>query len=461
MRAVAAARLCPPAGQLRSIGREAAGQARASRPPCPSLECAAGRRQRLRHRLHDRRAPGRSSRSARPMAASGGCASPGGQVSAADGAEPAQSPRRGFNAHRGGDRRRPLPASARGRCDDGAADPDRRRDARRRGGGDRGGHAGRDLDGARRGRRRPRRSGASPGRCRRWSSAGPAIMAATAMSIARRAGGAGRGGAGGRARPSRGAPAARAARAALGRTGRGAGRGRAGAAADRRPVRHRPRAGRSTQRCREPSWPARRTRRAVRVAIDLPSGVATDDGAILSPVPDFDLTITFQTLKPSHLLQPAARHMGRLAIADIGIAAASRAGRDRPAAAARRRDPTTHKYSRGLVADRRRRDARRQRAGGAAPRRGPGAGYVRLPARTPVAGVPPRSSRRPATRWPGSTTSGSVRSLSVPGSACRTTRRRGCWTPSWPAPLRWCSTPTRCSLLARAGALKAARQTRS
>ena len=31
----------------------------------------------------------------------------------------------------------------------------------------------------------------------------------------------------------------------------------------------------------------------VRVAIDLPSGVATDDGCILSPVPDFDLTITF------------------------------------------------------------------------------------------------------------------------------------------------------------------------
>src|SRR5687767_6013266 len=30
----------------------------------------------------------------------------------------------------------------------------------------------------------------------------------------------------------------------------------------------------------------------VRVAIDLPSGVATDDGTILSQVPDFDLTVT-------------------------------------------------------------------------------------------------------------------------------------------------------------------------
>jgi NAD(P)H-hydrate repair Nnr-like enzyme with NAD(P)H-hydrate dehydratase domain len=31
----------------------------------------------------------------------------------------------------------------------------------------------------------------------------------------------------------------------------------------------------------------------VRVAVDLPSGVSTDDGSILSPVPDFDLTVTF------------------------------------------------------------------------------------------------------------------------------------------------------------------------
>jgi len=87
---------------------------------------------------------------------------------------------------------------------------------------------------------------------------------------------------------------------------------------------------------------------AVRVAVDLPSGVATDDGAVLSPVPDFDLTITFQTLKPSHLLQPAARHMGRIAIADIGIGAASalhEIGRPKLAAPG----PDAHKFSRGLV----------------------------------------------------------------------------------------------------------------
>jgi hydroxyethylthiazole kinase-like uncharacterized protein yjeF len=89
-------------------------------------------------------------------------------------------------------------------------------------------------------------------------------------------------------------------------------------------------------------------RARLRVAIDLPSGVATDDGAILSPVPDYDLTVAFATLKPSHLLQPAARHMGRIVVADIGITAESRLSViERPAL--RRRGPDDHKYSRGYL----------------------------------------------------------------------------------------------------------------
>jgi hydroxyethylthiazole kinase-like uncharacterized protein yjeF len=84
----------------------------------------------------------------------------------------------------------------------------------------------------------------------------------------------------------------------------------------------------------------------VRVAIDLPSGVATDDGAILSPVPEFDLTIGFATLKPSHLLQPAARHMGRVVIADIGLKGESRLGLiEKPALPGP--GPDDHKYTRG------------------------------------------------------------------------------------------------------------------
>jgi len=86
----------------------------------------------------------------------------------------------------------------------------------------------------------------------------------------------------------------------------------------------------------------------LRVAIDLPSGIASDDGAILSEVPDFDLTITFGALKPSHLLQPAARHMGRIVVADIGVPAESRlTSVVRPRL--RRPTPDDHKYTRGVV----------------------------------------------------------------------------------------------------------------
>jgi hydroxyethylthiazole kinase-like uncharacterized protein yjeF len=86
----------------------------------------------------------------------------------------------------------------------------------------------------------------------------------------------------------------------------------------------------------------------VRVAVDLPSGAATDDGALLSSVPDCDLTIAFATLKPSHLLQPAACHMGRIVVADIGIRAESRLSViEKPALL--RPGPDDHKYSRGYL----------------------------------------------------------------------------------------------------------------
>jgi len=57
----------------------------------------------------------------------------------------------------------------------------------------------------------------------------------------------------------------------------------------------------------------------LRIAVDLPSGVSTDDGALLSPVPDYELTVALGSLKPAHRLQPSARHCGLVAIADIGI----------------------------------------------------------------------------------------------------------------------------------------------
>ena len=133
----------------------------------------------------------------------------------------------------------------------------------------------------------------------------------------------------------------------------------------------------------------------IRVAIDLPSGAATDDGALLSPVPDYDLTITFQTLKPSHLLQPAARHMGRIVVADIGIAATSDLaciGRPRLHAPG----PDDHKYRRGYVAILAgEMPGAAALAASAAARSG--AGYVRLFAQGVVHGLPHAVVQSPGT----------------------------------------------------------------
>lgn len=84
-------------------------------------------------------------------------------------------------------------------------------------------------------------------------------------------------------------------------------------------------------------------------AIDLPSGVHTDSGALLSAVPHFDICIALGALKPAHLLYPAAGHIARLVCADIGIPASDSVHRLMPP---RLRAPGSedHKYTRGLVA---------------------------------------------------------------------------------------------------------------
>lgn len=90
------------------------------------------------------------------------------------------------------------------------------------------------------------------------------------------------------------------------------------------------------------------TRAAFTVAVDLPSGIHADDGALLSPVPAFGLTVALGALKPAHMLQPAASRMGRLAIADIGVPVASDLTRiDRPHLPAP--GAQDHKYTRGFV----------------------------------------------------------------------------------------------------------------
>lgn len=85
------------------------------------------------------------------------------------------------------------------------------------------------------------------------------------------------------------------------------------------------------------------------IAVDVPSGVGTDDGALLGDVPDFDLTLALGAAKPAHLLQPSARHCGAVRVLDIGIPIDSELGvLDRPALPPP--DADAHKYSRGMVA---------------------------------------------------------------------------------------------------------------
>lgn len=85
------------------------------------------------------------------------------------------------------------------------------------------------------------------------------------------------------------------------------------------------------------------------IAVDLPSGVATDDGACLSDVPAFDLTLALGALKPAHVLHPAAGCARAVRVLDIGVHAASDVA---ALAAPMLRSPSAedHKYTRGMVA---------------------------------------------------------------------------------------------------------------
>jgi hydroxyethylthiazole kinase-like uncharacterized protein yjeF len=86
----------------------------------------------------------------------------------------------------------------------------------------------------------------------------------------------------------------------------------------------------------------------VSVACDLPSGVESDSGAELSPVPSFDLTVTFGALKPAHRLFPSMHKCGRVVLGDIGIGAENAWFEIGPPCLPPL-DPAAHKYTRGLV----------------------------------------------------------------------------------------------------------------
>jgi hydroxyethylthiazole kinase-like uncharacterized protein yjeF len=92
------------------------------------------------------------------------------------------------------------------------------------------------------------------------------------------------------------------------------------------------------------------------VAIDVPSGVSGDTGAVLGDAAPAEVTVTFFRRKPGHLLHPGRGLCGATVVADIGIpgavldAIAPRAFANAPGLwldAWPRLSPTAHKYARG------------------------------------------------------------------------------------------------------------------
>jgi hydroxyethylthiazole kinase-like uncharacterized protein yjeF len=124
----------------------------------------------------------------------------------------------------------------------------------------------------------------------------------------------------------------------------------------------------------------------IAIACDLPSGVEADSGALLNPLHDYALTVTFGALKPAHLLRPAMHKCGRLVLADIGISADPTWHEIAPPQLPPL-DPGGHKYDRGLVhalaGDMPGAIALAARAAARA-----GAGYVRVSTSRPIDGLP-------------------------------------------------------------------------
>lgn len=97
---------------------------------------------------------------------------------------------------------------------------------------------------------------------------------------------------------------------------------------------------------------------ALRVAVDVPSGVSADTGAVADPDAVFvaDATVTFGCLKPGLLLTPGRAYVGVLELIDIGLrpwlpadATARVLDVADVAALLPQPGPADHKYTRGVV----------------------------------------------------------------------------------------------------------------
>ena len=69
-----------------------------------------------------------------------------------------------------------------------------------------------------------------------------------------------------------------------------------------------------------------RTHGARIVAVDLPTGVSSDDGSVAEGAVHADLTVTFGSARRGHWLWPGRAHRGALEIVDLGLVPAADAG---------------------------------------------------------------------------------------------------------------------------------------
>jgi ADP-dependent NAD(P)H-hydrate dehydratase / NAD(P)H-hydrate epimerase len=92
------------------------------------------------------------------------------------------------------------------------------------------------------------------------------------------------------------------------------------------------------------------------VAVDLPSGIDADTGAVEGPAVRADVTVTFGAIKPGLLIDPGAGHAGTVELVDIGLGPYLK---EEPAARAPQRDDIlellprpgaeSDKYRRGVL----------------------------------------------------------------------------------------------------------------
>ena len=64
---------------------------------------------------------------------------------------------------------------------------------------------------------------------------------------------------------------------------------------------------------------ANQNKKAVKIAVDVPSGILCDSGSVISDCFKADYTLSFTALKPLHVLCPSMDYCGEVIVSDVGI----------------------------------------------------------------------------------------------------------------------------------------------